>query len=549
MQGRGQAQNETAIAQDPFHPQHLVAGYNDYRRGDGNCYSFYSIDGGRNWVDSTIPMSFTRGSAFGASRQYWQAGGDTAVAWDTRGNAYFQCQVFQRGQPTSPNPDQSSAVYIFRSTGNNGASWNFPGRPVIESALVSGASSSPFEDKPYTTVDNHMASPFRDRVYVTYTEFAANGTANIFESYSADFGQTFSPRVLVSAGSALCPGSVGPTGNCDANQDSQPFTGQDGALYVVFNNFNNAVSGTDNRNQVLLAKSTDGGTTFSAPTKVADFYDLPDCATYQGGKDPGRACVPEKGPGANSYFRASNYPSGAVNPTKAGQVIVTFGSYINVHSNETNGCTPAGFSPTDGQNLFTGVKDGGCNNDILLSVSNNGGQAFTGTTTDPRDLTSVTQAHGQATTDQFWQWASFTTNGRLAVSYYDRQYGSDETTGYSDVSLSGSADLANFGVARVTGASMPPPTEFSGQFFGDYSGLTAVDDAHPIWMDTRNPDLFLCPGTGTTTTPPATCQASAGNASIANDQDIFTRGVNVPTRSGNDGSDANGQQAQQSGQN
>jgi len=37
LQGRGQAQNETAIAQDPLHPGHIVAGWNDYRRGDGNC--------------------------------------------------------------------------------------------------------------------------------------------------------------------------------------------------------------------------------------------------------------------------------------------------------------------------------------------------------------------------------------------------------------------------------------------------------------------------------------------------------------------------------
>src|SRR6185312_1860221 len=134
----------------------------------------------------------------------------------------------------------------------------------------------------------------------------------------------------------------------------------------VFNNYNNAVTGTDNRNQVLLAKSTDGGQTFGAPLKVADFYDLPDCATYQGGQDAGRACVPEKGPTNNSIFRANNYPSGAVDPTNAARVVVTFGSYINVHSNETNGCTPAGLSPITGQDLYTGVKaPGGCNNDIL----------------------------------------------------------------------------------------------------------------------------------------------------------------------------------------
>src|SRR3954451_13353075 len=79
LAGRGQAQNETSIAQDPQHPNRLIGSANDYRRGDGNCYAYTSANGGRTWRDSTIPMSFTRGGAFGAVRQYWGAGGDTSV--------------------------------------------------------------------------------------------------------------------------------------------------------------------------------------------------------------------------------------------------------------------------------------------------------------------------------------------------------------------------------------------------------------------------------------------------------------------------------------
>ena len=48
LQGRGQAQNETSIAQDPNNSSRMVASQNDYRRGDGNCYSGYSSDGGRD---------------------------------------------------------------------------------------------------------------------------------------------------------------------------------------------------------------------------------------------------------------------------------------------------------------------------------------------------------------------------------------------------------------------------------------------------------------------------------------------------------------------
>jgi len=543
LSGRGQAQNETSIAIDPNNPNHVIASQNDYRRGDGNCYGAYSLDGGKNWGDTTIPMSFTRGNAFGgAAREYWQSGGDTSVAWDTKGNAYFSCQVFNRGGGVSPNQDQSSAFYVFRSTGNNGASWNFPGRPVTEHADLVGAGNV-LEDKQLLTVDDHNGSPFQDRVYVTWTEFAADGTGYIWESYSSDYGEHFSPRHIVSADSPLCTNTYGiatPQGRCNENQWSVPFTGPDGALYVAWANYNNAVRPGDNRNQILIAKSVDGGNTFSTPIKVSDYYDLPDCLTYQG-SDPGRACVPEKGPTRNSVFRATNYPAGSVDPTNPKRVVVTLGSYINKDSNESNGCVPAGLSPATGQNLFTGVKTpGACNNDILISVSTDGGATFSGTATDPRVEETVNPDAGQALSDQFWQWTAFNKQGKLAVSYYDRQYGrsvggtsstpavpSDEYTGYSDITLSGSRSLTSWGTSRVTSDSMPPPTQFGGQFYGDYSGLDADTDALPYWMDTRDPELFPCPGSG----PPEVCLGSFGSgpgAITANDENGYTASVGIP---------------------
>ncbi len=536
LQGRGQAQNETSIAIDPMNKKNMVASYNDYRRGDGNCYAAYSFDAGKSWTDTTPPMGFTRGAPYGAAREYWQGGGDTSVAFDTKGNAYLSCQMFMRGQPTTPDPDLSSAFFVFRSTNNNGASWNFPARPVVQSPDVEGG-DAPFLDKQLMTVDNHVGSPFQDRVYVTWTTFDVDGSAYIWGAWSNDYAEHFSAPVLVSSDSALCGQTFGlPTahGRCNENQFSQPFTGSDGALYVVWANFNNVVTGTDNRNQMLFVKSTDGGLTFSAPITVGDYYDLPDCATYQGGADPGRACVPETGSTTNSIFRATNYPSGAVSPTDPSKIAITYGSYINSTSKESNGCTPDGFSPF-GLNTYTGVKTAGaCSNKILLSVSTNGGAGFTGGAAgaDPRTQATVNVAK-QADSDQFWQWAAFSKDGKFAVSYYDRQYGSDQATGSLDFSLSGSGNLSSFSVKRVTSSSMPPPTQFSGTFFGDYTGLDAQDDAHPIWMDTRDVDLFLCPGTGVPGTPPDVCTGteSAGFQAglAANDQDIFSAGVAIPT--------------------
>ncbi|TMM34008.1 MAG: exo-alpha-sialidase [Actinobacteria bacterium] len=555
LQGRGQAQNETSISVDPNHTQHLVASYNDYRRGDGTCGTSWSTDGGRTWNDSTVPNNFTRNPTTGvAPRIYWEAGGDTSVAWDSKGNAYLSCQLFQRGPATAADiPGRASGFFVFRSTQNGGASWNFTGRPVFETGVQ--RSFLPLEDKQFMAVDNNSnacagspttvnpgstCTPFQDRIYVTWTEFAPNGSAFIYEAYSSDYGEHFSPRHLVSLNSSLCPNDygLGTASSCNENQFSQPFVGKDGALYVIYNNFNNpeTLGNTpDNRNQILLSKSVDGGNTFSNPVKVSDYYDLPDCATYQQGHDFGRACVPEKNATANSIFRATNYGSGEVNPTNPNQVVVTFGSYINQHSKESNGCAPTGFSPATGQDLYTGVKTpGACNNDILVSVSNNGGASFTGTTTDPRALPSATTDPGQATSDQFWQWIAFTKTGKLATSYYDRQYGSDEATGYSDISLSssgGSPTYAGWNVYRITNVSMPFPTQFpeggnsaGSVFYGDYAGLDADTLAHPFWSDTRNPDLFLCPASVSTT--PAVCGGTTLGTTL-NDQEAYTANQSV----------------------
>lgn len=510
LHGRGQAQNETWIAANPRDSHQLLAAYNDYRRGDGTCGVSYSGDGGTRWADATTPNGFTRGTAFGKPRQYWQGGGDPSVAWDSRGNAYLSCLSFNRGTAVSPNSDQSSGIYLFRSA-TGGASWTFTGRPTAEHSDPEGDDGF-LHDKQLMTVDAATSSPFRDRIYVTWTKFDSDGTAYIVSSHSADFGETFSPLVVVSTDSALCPSTLGlptPAGRCNVNQFSQPVTAPDGTLYVVWDNFNNAVTGTDNRNQVLVSKSTDGGATFSPPVKAGDFYDLPDCLTYQN-SNAFRSCVPEKAATQNSVFRASNYPYIAVNPKNPTQIAVAYGSYISRNSQESKGCTPAGFSATTGINLYDGVKAGGCNNDIVLSESSDGGATFAGTAADVRTLPSLTDRPAQRTTDQFFHGLDYSPTGKLVAAYYDRQYGNANATGFSDVSLT----VKGGPTRRVTSSSMPPASQFGGAFFGDYIFVEATAaNAYPVWSDTRAKALFVC--------APAVCTAPAPNADPANDQEIY----------------------------
>jgi len=207
LQGRAQTQTEPSIAEDPQHPGNLVAGLNDYRTGDSNCYSAFSRDGGQSWTDAAVPIGFSRGSAFGGvNRQYWQVSGNTSVAWDTKGNAYLNCETFQRGPGATNNADMSSAFYVFRSTGGSGFSWNFPGHAVVESSTQD---PSVLVNKPAMVIDDRVGSPFQDRIYVTWTVFAGDGSMYVEEAYSSDYGQSFSAPTLVSSASPLCANSLG----------------------------------------------------------------------------------------------------------------------------------------------------------------------------------------------------------------------------------------------------------------------------------------------------------------------------------------------------
>jgi hypothetical protein len=104
----------------------------------------------------------------------------------------------------------------------------------------------------------------------------------------------------------------------------------------------------------------------------------------------------------------------------------------------------------------------------------------------------------------------------------------DETNADMDMSASTSRTLNTFQVRRVTSSSMPVPTQFpdtqgNSVFFGDYTGMTAVAGIHPLWMDTRNLDAFLCPGTGVPGIPPSLCAAAEPSGIVANDQQVYTR--------------------------
>jgi hypothetical protein len=516
-------QNETAIAVNPTDPNNLIAGTNDYRLGDGLCPYYYSFDGARSWGDGTLPVSpvitndptYVGDDVTSQKRKYFQVGGDPAVTFDSTGVAYSICGLFDRTTP-------DNALFVARSF-TGGSYYQRNGQDTRQRPRgvggINGNGPVPvqehyndptlFSDKQYITADQNPSSPFANNVYVTWTEFLSTAagdyvSSNIFFSRSTNQGYSFEKgRPISGANSKFCV-AADPAGNgasgCDANQFSDPFVGPDGALYVVFANYNNPIPAStpnDNRNQILIVKSSDGGVTFTPPQKVADYYDLPECAPGDGSagaaNNLGRSCVGTNnvnGGTDSSHFRAANYPSGAVDPTNPSALYVHFGSYVNKLSNETaSGCFATGFAAT-GNNTFTGH----CRNHILQARSTDGGLHFDGTTTDPRALPIVS---GGADAHQWWQWTAAAPNGRIDVSFYDRSYAGCQQTGCQDITLASLAgrdrdengDGRGYARNRVTSSSMPPPTQFGGGFLGDYSGLASTNEAaYPLWSDTRRAD-------------------------------------------------------------
>src|SRR5262249_58369572 len=101
---------------------------------------------------------------------------------------------------------------------------------------------------------------------------------------------------------------------------------------------------------------------------------------------------------------------------------------------EGQGWTGAGTAPDTLRSLYTGVKPpGACHNAIVLSVSHNAGASFTGTSEDVRTLPVAESTARQRSTDQYFHGMAFNSSGKLVVGAYDRSYGTDESTGFSDI--------------------------------------------------------------------------------------------------------------------
>lgn len=283
--------NEPSIFINPKNTQNLVAGANI-------SFCYRSFDGGLTWDKQSLTSSYG----------VW---GDPCILADTAGNFYF----FHLSNPPSGN--WIDRIVCQKST-DGGITWN--------DGSYMGLNGTKAQDKEWAVFD-----PGSQTIYVTWTQFDEYGTSNsndssvIMFSKSTDFGATWSPALRINKLAGDCIDSdntaegavpaVGPDGEvyvCWSNRDTlffdrstdggntwmnddvvvsnQPggwdypipgiyrsnglpvtkcdLSGGDyhGTIYINWTDQRNGLDNTD----VFIAKSTDGGFTWSDPVMVND---------------------------------------------------------------------------------------------------------------------------------------------------------------------------------------------------------------------------------------------------------------------------------------
>jgi len=242
----GDRDAETSIAVNPKNPLNLVAGW--ISSGDRTCGFGVSFDGGVSWSVGVVPgIQRSSGGTF-------DIGTDPSVTFDRSGNAYYTCLAFNS---FPPGTGSAGTIFVSKST-NGGRTWGTP-VAAIDRESANGQHVGDFVDHQFVTTN-----PATGALYLTETDFNAFGKPMILFTRSTDGGATWS-----------VPVPINDTGGNASFQDSFSAVGRDkNTIYVTFGAFSSV--SLSNFNRIYIAKSTDGGLTFSAPQLLRTITPLPD---------------------------------------------------------------------------------------------------------------------------------------------------------------------------------------------------------------------------------------------------------------------------------
>ncbi len=388
---------EEHIFVDPNNSSGLLAAISDFseRFGFNTTKWAFSGDGGATWSGTFVP--FDANNVLHTDDGFsWDANSDPVVAIDKQGNAYLATLYFDALGITN-------GYYVALGTATpTGVSFS----SILPVATNPDLSTTFFEDKPWLAVDNSNNAATTGTVHACWAHFVGNTTDWIVAARSVNHGVSWTPMLRIS-----------PAAQDGAVQGCQVAVGPDGAVYITYELF--FVGG---KRQHLLAKSTDGGQTFSAPAAITPLFNE---LSF------------------NSSYRKNSFTSLAVNPL-TGHVYAVY----------------AAQSGRAGADVF------------FIRSTAPGGTSFTA----PVRINDNTK--GQ----QFFPAVTADSAGRIHAMWFDTRNSGNNNARY-DVFATYSIDNgAHFGPnARVTSATIDAA---SASFIGDYAGVAAAAGfSHPVWTN------------------------------------------------------------------
>jgi hypothetical protein len=453
-------QPEPSLAINPRNTDVIAAGAQDFRRarelraacGGDRWNGFYlSVDGGQSWSNRLVPGYCTDPTQGAGSEQAvsdmfgFSTNTDPVLVFDPFGNLFYSHIAFNaRMQATTPASTSGALLVSTYHVSDAGAAVYAKTESVAAGSGLSadkfpvGPGQSNFDDKQWMTVDTTPGSPFYGRVYVTWTKFGAQGgQSSINISHCGGDG----PGAEACDGSDWSRGALVNTPVAGGLvQESFPAAAPDGTLYVAFLQFQGGFGSTLPHAGVWVAKSSDGGQTFSQ-RRVAEIRQIP-------------SPIPPAGSAANdglNSFRTGTIPT--IGITSDGTVHLAWGQW------------------------------NGSDADVVYVRSTNAGDTWSA----PIRMGDVAAGH------QFFPSLDVDGNA-VHVAWDDSQLDPSGTISALDVFYNRSADAGlSFGAdERVTDVSFDPNAVsrfpvFCQAFIGDYLDLDAVGGTvASIWTDNRN---------------------------------------------------------------
>ncbi len=403
-------QSENSVAVDPNNSGHLLNSNNSYSSTGGFYGSDYyeSTDDGGTWSGSKT-------GAGGNNR------GDPATCIDLNGRRYIGFISSARGQAIAYS--------------DNGTTWT-------QSTVAAGVVSPDLLDKNHMMCDN-TNSAYSGNVYSAWTCFVT-GNANdndIVFSRSTNSGVTWSAGINIS--NAIAAGNH--------NQGVNIQVGPTGQVYCVWAVYDNWAANNYNETAIGFAKSTNGGASFAAATRIHN-----NIKGVRG--DPSGGVTATIG----KNMRVNSFPSMAVDVSGGARNGYIYVVWTNIGVPGTNT---------------------GTNASVYCMRSTNGGTSW-GT---PVRVNQGTSANDYASYLP-WITCDQATGKLYCIFYDDRNLGASSTAVETWMATSDDGGLTwtDVKVGDVSFTPTPIPGLAAG-YFGDYLGITASNGwVYPVWTDNRS---------------------------------------------------------------